>query len=45
MATFEQVLPCTPPLRAEKEDLVVLMTKCQERTFSEDIDFIESHGG
>ena len=31
--------------KIDKEDLVKIVTKCQERTFSEDVDFIETFGG
>jgi len=31
--------------KAKKEDLITLVSKCQERVFSDEIDFLEQMGG
>ncbi len=45
MLTSHENTPLRPHLKASKEDLKSLVSKCQQRNFSEDVDFLEELGG
>lgn len=41
----QQNIDLTSRYKAKKEDLITLASKCQQRTFAEDVDFLEELGG
>ena len=38
-------VPLKTKFKANKDDLVSLVSKCQQRNFSEDVDYLEELGG
>ena len=38
-------VPLKTRYKAEKEDLINLVSKCQQRNFSEEVDYLEEKGG
>lgn len=38
-------VPLKTRYKAEKDELISLVSKCQQRNFSEEVDFLEEKGG
>ena len=45
MSASQENVPLNSKFKANKDDLTSLVSKCQQRNFAEEVDFLEQLGG